>query len=58
MIGTREPPQESRRPAGGALLLLVVAILGGVATVPCARAEPGEHYRLIVAATRENIRGR
>src|SRR5258706_5321289 len=56
MSGTREPPQESRRPAGGALLLLVVAILGGVAAVPCARAEPGEHYRLIVAATREKVK--
>src|SRR5438309_10935882 len=94
MIGTREPPQEPRRPVGGALLLLVVAILGGVAAVPCARADdraglpapagdlaeenmrrmnidwvsfeerrfayrspkPGEHYRLIVAATREKVK--
>jgi predicted NAD-dependent protein-ADP-ribosyltransferase YbiA (DUF1768 family) len=38
MIGTREPPQESRRPAGGASLLLAVVILGAVAAVPCARA--------------------
>src|SRR5437667_190973 len=45
MIGTREPPQEPRRPAGGALLLLVVAILGGVAAVPCARADDRAGFR-------------
>jgi len=39
MIRTPELPQEPRRPPGGASLLLAVVILGGVAAVPCARAD-------------------
>jgi len=44
VIGTREPPQEPRRPAGRELLLLAAVILGGVAAVTCARADDGADF--------------